>query len=200
MAKSIDWAKLGWCMTQNVQVGSSSVSMFANGGARFGQFKAASDGVMAAFNTASKRPTSINFEEYKKALPSQAKWIGEMEAQYNATTVPKPVDVLSESINADDSKVAAAVEASEKALDMAASDATNELATLKKLPPVRQMTWADTYRAFPELNPFSPEEMEAHNWEPCWQKPEEENQWKENKDAMKPKVLASNTDVEKAWL
>lgn len=200
MAKSIDWAKLGWCMTQNVQVGASSVSMFANGGARFGQFKTASDGVMAAFNGANKRPTSINFEDYKKALPSHAKWIGDMEAQYNATTIPKPVDTLSESIDADDSKVEAAVAASERALDLAAADATKELATLKKLPPVRQMTWADVYRAFPELNPFTPEEMEEHNWEPGWRKLEDEAAWKESKEAQKPKVLTANTDVEKAWL
>ena len=97
MAKSIDWAKLGWCMTQNVQVGSSSVSMFANGGARFGQFKSASDAVMAAYTGANKRATSIDFEEYKKALPSQAKWVADMEAQYKATnaSLPKPVDTLS---------------------------------------------------------------------------------------------------------
>jgi len=200
MAKSIDWAKLGWCMTQNVQVGSSSVSMFANGGARFGQFKSASDAVMAAYTGANKRATSIDFEEYKKALPSQAKWVADMEAQYKATNVPKPVDTLSESINADDSRVVAAVEASEKALEAAASDATRELATLKKLPPARQMTWADVYRAFPELNPFSPEEMEAHNWESAWIKPETALAEKEHREAQKPKVLAANTDVEKEWI
>jgi len=187
-------------MTQNVQVGASSVSMFANGGARFGQFKTASDGVMSAFNNANKRATSINFDDYKKALPSQAKWIADMEAQYKATTIPKPVDTLSESIDADDSRVAAAVEASEKALDVAAADAVNELATLKKLPPVRQMTWADVYRAFPELNPFTKEEMEAHNWEPMWSTLADEAAWKELKESQKPKVLAANTDVDKPWL
>merc|ERR1712088_923359 len=175
-AKQIDWSKLGWCMTQSVQVGSASVSMFANGGARFGQFKSASDAVASAFNGAKKRPTTIDFESYKAALPSQAKWIADMEAQYKAANVPKPVDTL------------------------AASGATAELATLKRLPPVRQMTYADVYRAFPELNPYNPAEMEKHNWEPAWQTVEEETAQDERWDAQRPKVVAGNTDVNKDFL
>jgi len=199
-AKQIDWSKLGWCMTQSVQVGSASVSMFANGGARFGQFKSASDAVASAFNGAKKRPTTIDFESYKAALPSQAKWIADMEAQYKAANVPKPVDTLSAAVEADDSKVAAAIEASQKALDEAASGATAELATLKRLPPVRQMTYADVYRAFPELNPYNPAEMEKHNWEPAWQTVEEETAQDERWDAQRPKVVAGNTDVNKDFL
>merc|ERR1719188_1153965 len=174
-------------MTQSVQVGSASVSMFANGGARFGQFKSASDAVASAFNGAKKRPTTIDFESYKAALPSQAKWIADMEAQYKAANVPKPVDTLSAAVEADDSKVAASV-------------ATAELATLKRLPPVRQMTYADVYRAFPELNPYNPAEMEKHNWEPAWQTVEEETAQDERNDAQRPKVVPGNTDVNKDFL
>lgn len=199
-ARQIDWSKLGWCMTQNVQVGSASVSMFANGGARFGQFKGASDAVSSAYASANKRSTSINFDDYKKALPSQAKWISEMEAQYNATKVPKPVDTLSETVDADDSKVATAIDNSIKALDEAAAGAAGEVATLKKLPPMRQMTYADTYRAFPELNPFVKEEMERHFWEIGYNTAEDEAAILDRKEAMKVPVLNMNTDTEKKWL
>jgi len=155
-------------MTQNVQVGSSACSMFANGGARFAQFKGESDAVMSAFAAANKRATSIDFESYKKALPGQAAWVSEMEAKYNATKIPQPVDTLSESISADDSKVASAVNEAQKALDVAATDAVQELAALKNLAPAHQLTHADIYRAFPELNPFVPEEMELYYWDPIY--------------------------------
>jgi len=165
-ARSIDWSKLGWCMTQKVKVGSVDCAMFANGGARFAQFKGESDAVMSAFAAAKKRPQAIDFEAYKAALPAQAKWVADMESQYKAANVPKPVDVLSESIAADDSKVASQVANAERDLDVAAKDAVHELACLKGLAPAHQLTHADIYRAFPELNPFTPEEMEVYYWDP----------------------------------
>merc|ERR1711881_831783 len=79
MAKSIDWTRLGWCMTQAVKVGSESTSMFANGKARFGAFKAASDQIMGKHTTAAARAKSINFDAYRTALPAQSAWIDSME-------------------------------------------------------------------------------------------------------------------------
>lgn len=165
MARQIDWAKLGWCMTQQVALGSSNASMFANGGARFAAFKSASDAVSGAYMTADARPKSIDFEHYKKELAGQKAWVEGMEKQYGSTSIPKPVDTLSAGVNADDSKVASVIEAAHSALDTAATDAAEDLKSLKALPPVAQMTWADRYRAFPELNPFTEEEMEKHYWE-----------------------------------
>lgn len=184
-ARSIDWSKLGWCMTQNVQVGSTACAMFANGGARYAQFKGESDAVMSAYNAAQKRPTSIDFEAYKKALPAQAAWVADMEAKYNATNIPRPVDTLSESIAADDSKVASAVSEAQKALDVAAADAVKELAALKGLAPAAQLTHADIYRAFPELNPFSPAEMENYYWDP---------QYTRNVDLLLSEMRGDNVD------
>merc|ERR1712110_335320 len=82
MAKSVDWAKLGWCMTQAVKVGADSTSMFANGKARYGAFKAASDAILGQHTAAVNRAASIDFDHYKKALPAQSAWIGDMEKQY----------------------------------------------------------------------------------------------------------------------
>merc|ERR1712048_1314740 len=104
-AKQIDWSKLGWGMTQSVSLGSASSSMFANGGARYAAFKSASDNVLASYSNASNRPKSIDFESYKKALPSQAAWVESMEKQFNSFTVPKPKDTLTAGVNADDAKV-----------------------------------------------------------------------------------------------
>merc|ERR1712110_564360 len=74
MARSIDWTRLGWCMTQNVKVGSHSTSAFAAGKVRYAQFKAVSDQVMGAHSAASARPKSIDFAAYKAALP-QGAWV-----------------------------------------------------------------------------------------------------------------------------
>lgn len=208
MAKTIDWAKLGWCMTQNVQVGSTACSMYANGGARFAAFKSQSDAAMTAFAGAKKRPTNIDFDHYKAALPDHKKWVADMEAKYNATKIPQPKDVLSDSINADDSKVASAIDNAQKALDQAATDAVAETSMLKGLPPVDQMTHADIYRAFPELNPFVPEEMETYYWCPTFTRDVDLLKSEMRGDDVdgariiediatyKPKALAENTDVD----
>jgi len=206
--KSIDWSKLGWCMTQNVMVGSTACSMFSNGGARFATFKGESDAVMGAFASSQKRPTSIDFEQYKKALPDKAAWVAEMEKKYKSTTIPKPKDVLSESIAADDSKVSKAVAAAQVALDAAGTDAVKEQSMLKALAPAGQLTYADIYRAFPELNPFVPEEMEEYFWDPIFTKDvdvlksmmragdEDGQKWVEDVATYKPKALEQNTDLD----
>ena len=105
MARSIDWARLGWCMTQNVKVGTHGTSVFANGKSRFAQFKAVSDQVMGKHSAASSRPTSINFAAYKAALPeAQQAWVESMEKTFNETVVPAPVDNLSAAVEAEDSQ------------------------------------------------------------------------------------------------
>merc|ERR1711970_584581 len=139
--------------------------MFANGGDRYGAFKTASDGVLAAYSTANNRPKSIDFEQYKKQLPSQAAWVEKMEKEYKAFNVPKPKDTLTAGVNADDAKVADAVKSAQAALDAAGSEAAADAAVLKALPPTAQMTFADIYRAFPEMNPFREEEMQEMDWE-----------------------------------
>ena len=200
VAKQIDWSKLGWCMTQAAAVGSTNVSMYANGGARYASFKSASDACMAEYTKASGRPKSIDFESYKKALPAQAAWVADMEKQYNAFNVPKPVDKLSASVNADDSKVVSAVEAALASLDAAATDAEADLKVLKALPPVEQMTWADVYRAFPELNPFTDEEMEKHYWEPAWWPEEEQIAKKELMAPVRAKVVEEDCRPDLKWI
>merc|ERR1712048_1052408 len=184
-AKQIDWSKLGWCMTQSVSLGSASSSMFANGGARY---------------AASNRPKSIDFESYKKALPSQAAWVEYMEKQFNSFTVPKPKDTLTAGVNADDAKVAAAVKASAAALDAAGSEAANDLATLKALPPVLQMTYADVYRAFPEMNPYSKDQMEKFLWETVVRDKADFSELQERMAGYKNLALEENTEVNKPWV
>ena len=102
MARSIDWTKLGWCMTQNVKVGSHSTAAFANGKVRYAQFKAVSDQVMGKHSAASARPKSIDWAAYKAALPAQSAWVESMQKQFNDTVVPAPVDKLSASVEAED--------------------------------------------------------------------------------------------------
>merc|ERR1739848_196069 len=102
MKKATDWTKLGWCMQEKIAVGSTSTSMFANGKSRFVQFKAASDQVLGKHSMASARPKTVDFAAYKAALPGQADWVSSMEKQYNETVIPKPADVLSEVVAADD--------------------------------------------------------------------------------------------------
>merc|ERR1711953_1081266 len=98
MARSIDWTKLGWCMTQNVKVGSHSTSAFAAGKVRYAQFKAVSDQVMGAHSAASARPKSIDFAAYKAALPAQGAWVESMEKQFNEANIPVPADNLSAAV------------------------------------------------------------------------------------------------------
>merc|ERR1711881_712802 len=88
-----------------------------------------------------------------------------MEKEFKSFDVPKPKDVLTAGVNEDDSKVASAIKSAQASLDAAAADAASDLKCLKALPPTPQMTYADVYRAFPELNPFTKEEMEKHMWE-----------------------------------
>jgi len=204
--RSVDWTKLGWCMTQNVQVGATPCSMFANGGARFAAFKTESDAVSSAFAAANKRAIKIDFEEYKKALPHKAAWVAEMEKKYNSTNIPKPVDTLSESIAADDSKVAKAIVDAQAALDVAAEDSLKELKMIKNMAPVGQLTFADIYRIFPELNPFTPEEMHVYHWDPQWTRNTDlqvsdmrgdnvDGERKEEEaNTFRPKAIAANTD------
>jgi len=168
MAKSVDWAKLGWCMTQAVKVGADSTSMFANGKARYGAFKAASDAILGQHTVASNRAASIDFDHYKKALPAQAAWVADMQKQYEATmaSIPAPADKLSDSIAADDSVFEEIAANSKAALDSAASEAQAEFNKLSNLPPPMQMTDSDIYNVFPELNPFSVEQQVAHDGNP----------------------------------
>lgn len=188
-ARNVDWSKLGWCMTQSVKVGPTNCSMFANGGARFAAFKTESDNVMNAFASANKREVTIDFEEYKKALPEKAEWIANIQKNYESAKVPKPVDTLSESINADDSKVVKAVADAAAALDAAGKDAVNELSLLKRMAPANQLTFADIYKNFPELNPFTPEEMHKYYWDP---------QYTRDVDLLKSDMRADNVDGERA--
>merc|ERR1739848_202169 len=139
--------------------------MFANGRVRYAAFKGASDAVSGAHAEASAKAKTVDFASYKKALPSQAAWIDSMEKQFKATTIPKPKDTLSASVNADDAVFSEIITKTQAALDVAATDAAADLATLKKLPPSQQMTDEDVYRFLPELNRFSEEEMEKHQWD-----------------------------------
>jgi len=166
--KAIDWAKLGWCMTQSVQVGPKTTSMFANGRARFGAFKAQSDSVAAAHHVASNRSTKIDWASYKAALPAQAAWVASMEKQFNSAQVPKPADSLSAKIAADDEVFNKILEDTSAALDVAAGDAAADLNVLQSLPAANQMTMSDVYKFLPELNPFTDSEMEKHAWDPTW--------------------------------
>jgi len=164
MSKAIDWVKLGWCMTKPVQVGSEATSMFVNGPARFGAFKAESDAVTSAFIAANARSTKIDFQAYKDALPSQKAWIEKMEKEYNQTVVPKPKDTLSSSIAKDQPKVSKYINDTSKHLDEAAIEAAEDLRVLKALPPVEQLTRSDIYTFMPELNPFTEEKMDQSVW------------------------------------
>merc|ERR1712119_140418 len=196
-AKQIDWSKLGWCMTQSASLGSASSSMFANGGARYAAFKTASDNVLAAHSSANNRAKSIDFESYKKALPNQAAWVDSMEKQFNGFNVPKPKDTLTAGVNADESKVAEAVKAAASALDAAGSEAAADAATLKALPPTPQMTFADVYRAFPELNPYTAEEMEKNLWETVVRQPSDYAELKERMAGYRNETVEENTVVGK---
>lgn len=170
MAKSIDWTRLGWCMTQAVKVGSESTSMFANGKARFGAFKAASDQILGKHTIAAARPKAVNFAHYRSALPAQAEWVDSMEKQYATAlaAVPKPGDAgLGAVVAADDSVFEEIVASSTAALDSAATDAQGELNKLSGLPPPLQMTDSDVYAVFPELNPHTAEQQQAHHGDPC---------------------------------
>merc|ERR1712071_51632 len=151
MAKSVDWAKLGWCMTQAVKVGADSTSMFANGKARYGAFKTASDSILGKHTAAVSRAASIDFDHYKKALPAQSAWISDMEKQYAATmsSIKAPADTLSDSIAADDSVFEEIASSSVAALDSAASEAQAEFNELSSLPPPMQMTDSDIYNVYP---------------------------------------------------
>merc|ERR1711981_960779 len=155
MKKATDWTRLGWCMQEKIAVGSTSTSMFANGKTRFVQFKAASDAVLGKHSTASARPKSIDFSAYKAALPGQADWVSSMEAQYNETVIPRPADVLSEVVAADDEAFEQIAESSRAALDSAATDAQAEFDKLNSLPPSIQMA---KHHADPSN--MSPEEMD----------------------------------------
>merc|ERR1711879_1070671 len=104
---------------------------------------------------------------YKKALPAKSAWIDSMESQFNSTTVPKPVDNLSAAVEADDAVFQQVAESASKALDEAAKEANAEFAKLNNLPPVMQMTNADIYRQFPELNPYSADELAGVGWDPA---------------------------------
>jgi len=180
MAKSVDWAKLGWCMTQAVKVGADSTSMFANGKARYGAFKTASDSILGKHTAAVSRAASIDFDHYKKALPAQSAWISDMEKQYAATmsSIKAPADTLSDSIAADDSVFEEIASSSVAALDSAASEAQAEFNKLSSLPPPMQMTDSDIYNVYPELNPFSVEQQVAHDGSPQWV-PEEQKMARE---------------------
>jgi len=159
---AVDWAKLGWCMTQKVAVGTTEVSMFANGRARFGAFKAASDAIAGAHSSASNRAKTVDFAAYRAALPAQAALVDSFEQQFNATVIPKPADKLSASVNADDEVFAKVAADSVAALEKTTVEASKELNVLKALPPAYQMTDADVYAFMPELNPFT-EEIMAEN-------------------------------------
>merc|ERR1711981_212205 len=173
MAKAMDWTKLGWCMTQNVKVGTTSTSMFANSKMRYAQFKSVSDQILGAHTAATARPKSIDFAAYKAALPAQAEWVASMEEQFNAANIPKPADKLSGVVEADDDSFSAIAESSCAALDSAAADAQAEFDKLNTLPPSIQMTNSDLYNVFPELNPYTAEEMAKHHADPSNMSPEE---------------------------
>merc|ERR1712061_220276 len=154
MARSIDWTKLGWCMTQNVKVGSHSTSAFANGKVRYAQFKSISDQVMVKHSAAASRAKSIDWAAYKAALPAQKAWVESMEKQFNDTVVPAPKDVLSASVEAEDAAYEEMSSSTCAALDAAASDAQTQHDQLVNLPPTHQLTDSDIYKVFPEFNPF----------------------------------------------
>merc|ERR1712032_1360104 len=155
MSRSIDWSRLGWCMTQNVKVGSHSTSVFANGKGRFAQFKAASDKIMGQHSAAAARPTTIDFAAYKAALPAQKAWVESMEKTFNETVVPAPVDNLSAAVEAEDSQYEELEAATCAALDQ-----------LVNMPPTNQLSNSDLYKVFPEFNPYTAEEMAKHGWCP----------------------------------
>ena len=107
--------------------------MFANGKARYGAFKAASDAILGQHTAAVNRAASIDFDHYKKALPAQSAWIGDMEKQYAAamSSIKAPADTLSDSIAADDSVFEEIASSSVAALDSAASEAQAEFNKLR---------------------------------------------------------------------
>merc|ERR1712066_743725 len=164
---SIDWQKLGWCMTQNVKVGSHSTSAFANGKIRFAQFKQVSDQVMGAHSAASARPKTIDFAAYKAALPAQSAWVESMEKQFNEANVPAPADTLSAAVASEDAAFEQMADATCAALDAAGSEAQCAHDDLVNMPPSIQLSNSDIYRAFPEMNPYSAEEMAKHGWDPA---------------------------------
>jgi len=174
MARSIDWTRLGWCMTQNVKVGSHSTAAFANGKMRFAQFKAVSDQVMGKHSAASSRAKSIDWAAYKAALPAQKAWVESMEKQFTEANVPAPVDKLSASVAAEDAQFEEMQSSTVAALSAAASDAQTQHDQLVNLPPTNQLTNSDIYSIFPEFNPFTAEEMAKHGWCPATVKSEDE--------------------------
>merc|ERR1712167_130173 len=174
MAKSIDWTRLGWCMTQNVKVGSHSTAAFANGKVRYAQFKAVSDQVMGKHSAASSRPKTIDFAAYKAALPAQKAWVESMEKQFNETNVPAPVDKLSAAVEAEDGQFEEMQSSTVAALSAAASEAQTQHDQLVNLPPTNQLSNSDLYKMFPEFNPYTAEEMANHGWDPVEVKTEDE--------------------------
>lgn len=167
MARSIDWTRLGWCMTQNVKVGSHSTSVFANGKSRFAVFKAASDQVMGKHSAAASRPTAINWDHYKNALPAQKEWVESMESKFNATKVPAPTDAgLTAAVNAEDADYENMANTTCAALDVAGSTAQMDHDQLVNMPPTNQLSNSDLYSLFPEFNPYTAEEMAKHGWCP----------------------------------
>merc|ERR1711974_192765 len=174
MARSIDWTKLGWCMTQNVKVGAHSTAAFANGKVRYAQFKAASAQDMGKHSAASARSKTIDFAAYKAALPAQKAWVESMEKQFNEANVPAPADVLSAGVEAEDAAYEEMQSSTVAALSAAASDAQSQHDQLVNLPPTNQLTNSDIYKMFPEFNPFSAEEMAKHGWCPATVKSEDE--------------------------
>merc|ERR1712038_272819 len=165
-AKQIDWSKLSWAMTKQVQVGAQSTSMFENGAARYSQLKTASDAVLARHTAANARPKSIDWAAYKAALPKQSAWVDKMQKEFTATKIPAPVDNYSQKISQDDAKFAEVIAKNSMELDEAAKEAKSDLNVLAQLPPAQQMTMADIYKFLPELNAQSEAEMEANKWEP----------------------------------
>merc|ERR1712066_117789 len=163
---AVDFNKLRWAMTTRVQVGAEEACMFENGGARFAQFKAASDAVLGKHVSATARPKEIDWAHYKAVLPKQAAWVNSMEKQFKEVDIPKPNDVLSKDIEKDDAVFTEVISKSAVALEETAKDAKADLAVLAALPPVEQMTMADIYKFLPELNAQSEAEMEANKWEP----------------------------------
>merc|ERR1712087_526568 len=127
----------------------------------------------------------IDWDSYKKALPAQAAWVADFEKQFNATSIPKPVDRYSSAINADDSK-----------------EAIEELAILANLPPVAQMTMADIYKFLPELNAQSEAEMEANGWEPgahSYLNPDLVTKDEEDAKAVRAEVKSGFFAAKKFW-
>merc|ERR1712050_296944 len=101
---------------------------------------------MGKHSVASARPSSINWDHYKAALPAQKSWVESMEKQFNDTKIPAPSDNgLANSVNSEDGAFESMANDTCAALDAAASDAQTQHDQLVNLPPTDQLRFVQRF-------------------------------------------------------